>query len=242
MTRNPVIGITLSPFHTNTTSQENPPSWPAYARAVASGGGSPVFIPTLLEPNRTEALLDRLDALVLSGGGDIHPERYGEEISTDLDEPDPERDAFEFASLNFALERQMPFLGICRGIQVMNVVLGGTLIQDIPSEYPQNLPHVQLEEDRNPHHVVKLHSGTMLGEVFGGTEIEVNSFHHQAIRAVATGLRVSGRSRDGIIEAVELEGFPFGVGVQWHPERMLQQESSQSLFRALVKAALGEYP
>lgn len=242
MIRKPVIGISLSLFRTKDPARDNPPPWPAYARAVAAGGGCPMYIPTFLDPEQSAPLLDRVDGLVLSGGGDILPETYGAEKATELDEPDPQRDAFEFAILNRALDRQIPFLGICRGIQVMNVAMGGTLIQDIPSEFPESLPHGRSREVRHPHHAVRLHSGTMLREFLGESEFEVNSYHHQAVREVAPSLRVSGRAADEIIEAVEVKGFPFGVGVQWHPERMFQAESSQALFQALINAARGKHP
>lgn len=240
MPEKPIIGITLSLFRSTSGKEGRPPAWVAYADVVAQSGALPLFIPTHLDPDQTRGLYDRIDGLILSGGGDILPGRYGLSRTMDLDEPDPKRDAFEFATLDLAMNREVPVLGICRGLQVINVALGGSLFEDIPSERPGSLQHAGSDSRPAPHHPVSLHPQTRLRAIIQEEEIEANSYHHQAIRDPAPGLTICAQSPDGIIEGVELPDFPFGLGVQWHPERMLEAPSTKAIMRAFIRAAARE--
>jgi putative glutamine amidotransferase len=177
------------------------------------------------------------DALVLGGGVDVDPARYGRErLDNGTVEVDAERDAIDFALLERAERAGAPVLAICRGLQVVNVARGGTLVQDIPSERPSDLVH-QRERDRTRmDHAVRPEKGTLLSEIAGAAEFPVNSRHHQAIDDVGEGLRVSGVAPDGVLEAVEGSGESWLVAVQWHPEN-LRDDVSLGLFREFAKAA-----
>lgn len=193
-----------------------------YVNAVATAGGVPLVLP----PHQADigALLDGLDGLLLSGGGDIRPDRFGDETVhpttygvSDL------RDDFEFALLAEALRRDLPLLAICRGIQVLNVGLGGTLYQDVADLYADAIPHrqeVTPETRHEPSHPVTAEPGSLLAAVYETTTIQANSFHHQAVKEPGEGLVVVGRTDDGTIEALELPNRRFVLGVQWHPEMM----------------------
>ena len=228
----PTIGITTSVDERGFFSLR-----PEYARAVEKAGGLPLLLAPAA-PAEAAALLDRLDGIVLSGGSDIDPAIYGEA-------PHPtsrwvrERDDFELALAREAVARDRPLLAICRGQQVLNVALGGTLVQDIPSQLPSAGPHYPKDVPRwEPAHDVEILPGTRLRAIVGQDVLTVNSFHHQAVRDVGPGLRVSARGTDGVIEAVESEGHRFVVGVQWHPEAMWNRDPDhQELFRGLVAEA-----
>ncbi len=238
----PVIGITPSPqldefshgdFYRFAMSD-------TYVRAVLAAGGLPVVLPPAL--GTASDLLDTLDGLLLSGGADVAPERYGDtEIHPDTYGVDPLRDAFELELIAEARQRDTPIFCICRGIQILNVALGGTLIQHVPEQRPSPTPHRQHEagipKDEIAHSIVPA-SGGLVAEIFGAAPLGVNSFHHQAIRDVAEGLTVEAISDDGLVEAVTLPSQTFVLGVQWHPEMMFERHPEQlAPFRALVSAA-----
>jgi putative glutamine amidotransferase len=238
MPRAPLIGVTTSVSHE--ASPERAYVNVAYLRAVQGAGGVPVLLPPHLDETSREALWERLDGLLLTGGGDVDPARFGEPAHPKIYDVSPARDALEIAMTTRALAGQMPLLAICRGIQVLNVTLGGTLWQDIPSEVPGALNHSQTARRDEPTHRVKvMGEGTRLGAVLGSLELPVNSFHHQAIRRLGEGLREVAWAEDGIIEGVEVaSGHPFVVGVQWHPEDLAgRDEAARRLFQALVAAA-----
>lgn len=178
------------------------------------------------------------DGLLLGGGSDVAPERYGQERLTNASlHVDEERDETEFPLLASALRDGAPVLGVCRGLQVVNVGLGGTLIQDLPSQSPSEVPHDDPGDDRsNRIHPVLLDPASRLGRLARAPEIDVNSRHHQAIARPAVGLVVSATAPDGTIEAVESADGPWLVAVQWHPENLRDDEVSRSLFREFVKA------
>jgi putative glutamine amidotransferase len=179
------------------------------------------------------------DALLLGGGLDVDPVRYGSEVLADGQvEIDSERDEIDFALFADALRRGAPVLGICRGIQVVNVALGGTLVQDIPIERPSPVVHqgARGEKTRLDHRVA-IAPGTRLASIAGASEISVNSRHHQALARVAPRLRVSGTAPDGMAEAVELPGGAWLVAVQWHPENLSADRVSSGLFSEFVRAA-----
>jgi putative glutamine amidotransferase len=211
-----------------------------YPNAVLAAGGVPVILPP--QDDHAGALLDRLDGLLLSGGADIDPAEYGDtEIHPTTYDISELRDRFEFALLREALDRDLPILCICRGIQVLNVGLGGTLYQDVADQYDRALLHRQQEagiEAAEPGHTVVVTDGGLLAAVYGTDTIATNSFHHQAVKTVAPDLVVEARSDDGLVEAVSLPGHSFVLGVQWHPEMMFARHPVQlAPFNALAEAA-----
>jgi putative glutamine amidotransferase len=214
-----------------------------YVEGVAGAGGAPVVLPPVGEESAAQALIHSLDGLLLSGGSDLDPSYYGEEPVPELGVTLPERDAFEMALVGLALRRGMPVFGICRGMQVLNVALGGTLYQDLPSQWEQDpLKHRQDTPKWQPTHEVRVSEGSYIAEVMGRESVKVNSYHHQGIRDLAEGLVVTGRSSDGVIEAVEAEDLSerWLLGVQWHAEAMRGSGPQQeSLFEAHVSAAEG---
>jgi len=202
-----------------------------YVESVVHGGGIPVILPPL--PGLVEAVLPRLDALVVAGGPDVDPARYGAEPGPDTQPPDLLRDAAETELLAAATALGMPVLGICRGMQLMNVVRGGTLAQHLPDVVgtDEHCP----TPGRYARHDVQLVAGTRLATALGDSpELSVPTYHHQGIGEVGAGLVVGAVAPDGVVEAVEDPTLPFWLGVQWHPEA----GQDRSLFRALVAAAV----
>lgn len=209
-----------------------------YSHAVLAAGGAPLLIPTPQSRESLERILDGLAGVILSGGPDVHPGRYGEEPAAGLGEIDEALDRMEIALARLAAERGVPLLGICRGVQVLNVALGGSLYQDIASQVPQAICHTPKADKSVLTHTVQIERGSLLARILGKREIRVNGKHHQAVRDVGSGLRPVARARDGVIEALEHPGKPFVLGVQWHPEGTFREDPfSLKLFRALVQAA-----
>jgi putative glutamine amidotransferase len=185
-----------------------------------------------------DALYARLDGILFSGGGDIAIERFSGDAHPRVDDLDLERDSVELKMLNAAAENGKPFLGICRGCQVMNVALGGTLYTHLQDQLPNSLDHAYPGNMRTVLvHEVKLEEGTHIADVMGEPILKVNSLHHQGLKDIAPALRVTGYAPDGLVEAVELPDHPFGLAVQWHPEWLTDQESTRNLFRKFVEAA-----
>lgn len=239
----PIIGITPSITAGTDSRPGRRFTLPAnYVEAVAAAGGLPLILAPQDGP--VDPVLDLLDGLILSGGPDIRPSRYGDqEVHPSVYGVDDLRDAFELALTAGAIRRGLPLLGICRGCQVLNVALGGTLIQDIPDQYDTDIGHRQSDQqipDAEPSHDVAVEPGSLLETVYGATRLQTNSFHHQAIRDIAPGLRLAGRAPDGIIEAVWQPEAPWVLGVQWHPEMMfLAHPEHLRPFQALIAAASG---
>ncbi len=212
----------------------------AYVRSVLAAGGVPLVLSPILGPAYAARALDGVDGLVLTGGEDMDPAWYGMEPHPKANPPSRERDLFELALLATARQREIPMLGICRGIQVLNVALGGTLWQDLPSELVGAVDHSPEAARSDRTHVVRLQAGSLIASALGGTEVRVNSFHHQAIRDLAPKLVATGWTEDGLIEAVEgAPGEPWLLAVQWHPEEMHAEVRSpdRGIFRALVERA-----
>jgi putative glutamine amidotransferase len=231
----PLIGITIG---YSTQSHEFFTLRDDYVRAVEKAGG----LPMVLAPGRPEdaaELLARLDGMVLTGGADVEPGLYGEEPHETVTRVIPERDAFEIALCREAVRRDHPLLAICRGHQVLNVATGGTLIQDIPSQVAGARDHDPDRERWETAHEVRILPRTRLREILGAETIDVNSFHHQAVRELGQGLVISAASMaDGVIEGVEAPGRRMVLGVQWHPEAFWDRaQGFQPLFEALVKAS-----
>ena len=212
----------------------------AYVRSVLSAGGVPVMLSPLMEPSFAARALDGVDGLVLTGGEDMDPAWYQAEPHPKANPPSRERDLFELALFATARQRELPVLAICRGIQVVNVALGGTLWQDLPAERPGPVDHYPEAARSERTHLVRLAPGSLTAGALGAEELRVNSFHHQAIRELAPKLVATGWSEDGLIEAVEAApGQPWLLAVQWHPEEMQAEVRSpdRGLFRALIEWA-----
>jgi putative glutamine amidotransferase len=205
-----------------------------YSRAVVAAGGVPVLIPG--DPSAAE-VVGRVDALLLSGGGDVDPARYGEKASSLCGGIDTERDRAELAVVGAALDASLPVLGICRGLQLLNVALGGSLQQHILGV--TDIPHLTFSPRHHLAHEVRLEPDSQLATVMGGECVEVNSIHHQAIERLARCLRPVGYAHDGLIEAVEWPGKPV-LAVQWHPENLTDRPQHLALFRWLTRAAGGQ--
>jgi putative glutamine amidotransferase len=240
----PLIGVSTSEVrrredHTVVPQGEPPRTELAlgerYLEAVRMAGGMPV----ILAPVRTgavDALLDRLDGVCLSGGPDLAPAHYGAPEHPELGPTEPELDRFELALARRAMTRHIPVLAICRGAQVMNVARGGTLHQHLP-DLDLAVEHRSPTPGVTATHGVELVRGSRLAEVMGGTLLEVNSYHHQALAELGRGLRAVGHAEDGTVEAVEIGGASFAFGVQWHAELLVERPEQLALFEALVGAA-----
>jgi putative glutamine amidotransferase len=204
----------------------------AYVRALESAGLVPLAIPTMLAPDHAAAALTGLRGLVLTGGEDVAPDRYGAAPHPRLGAVDPSRDAAEVALIDAARQHGMPILAICRGIQILNVALGGTLYQDLDSERPSPVPH----SDETSRHAVRVAPGSLLERTLGARSATVNSRHHQAIRDLAPGLKAVAWAEDGVIEAAEPQdtGDPWIVAVQWHPEDLTERALFEGFARAVA--------
>jgi putative glutamine amidotransferase len=231
----PVIGLTTYKQRAQTGVWDVTAAFlPAvYFEAVQRAGGIPVLLPP--QPADSEAVsrvLDGVDGLIVTGGADVDPARYGQDAAPETDKPHLERDAWEDALLTAAIERELPFLGICRGMQVLNVNRGGSLHQHVPDVVGDD--RFRIGNGQFATNEVVTEPGSEL-DALVGAKLPVKSYHHQAVDAVGEGLRVTARTDDGIVQAVELEGVPFGVAVQWHPEEDAAEDVR--LFAGLVDAA-----
>ena len=209
----------------------------AYADCVIKAGGIPVIIPFGLSENDIAQLAGLADGLLLSGGADVDPSCFGESPHRELGRVTPERDRVEFGLTREFVKRDKPILAICRGIQVLNAALGGSLYQDIASQCPGSHQHTQKAPRSHLSHLVAAEEGSLLHRIAGTGEFKVNSFHHQSVKRPAPGLRITAKSADGIVEALEGESHSFTLGVQWHPEDTAAADDvSRSLFEAFVAA------
>jgi len=242
MHERPIIGITPSP------SLETMPHGTferfamatTYVDAILAAGGIPLVLPP--QEDHAAVLTERIDGLLLSGGGDVAPERYGtSDVHPTTYGVHALRDRFELELVDAANARNMPILGICRGLQLLNVAYGGTLVQDVASSESEALEHRQHETKRAKDdlgHQVRLDPNSVLAAIYGQETIGVNSFHHQAIDAVGDGLTVIGRATDDVIEAVADARRPFVLAVQWHPEMLFERHADHlELFRSFVRVA-----
>ena len=206
-----------------------------YLDAVAAAGGIPVILAPL-PAGRLEAIIERLDGVCLSGGPDVEPGTYGAGAHPELGPTEPEVDLFELGLVRAARRRGLPILAICRGMQVLNIARGGTLVQHLP-EISDEIQHRQTEPASQPTHGVAVAADTKLARITGSERIDVNSFHHQAIDRLGTGLEPVAWSDDGVIEAVEAPAEAFTLGVQWHAECLTERPEQAGLFARLVDAA-----
>lgn len=240
----PIIGISCSMGQNiYSMTMENRPQLQhrmndTYINAVLQAGGIPVILPNLEDTSVIPELVDGLDGILLSGGGDVDPVLFGERATGHLGTVTPRRDTFELALAKYVLENtDKPVLGICRGIQVMNVAMGGSLYIDLPDA--GKLCHSLDMYPRNSvTHDVCIAENTRMASIMGGTSARVNSFHHQAVKEAAQGFVVSAWSApDDVVEAMELQGSRFAVGVQWHPEELVHRDEARKLFSRFVDAA-----
>ena len=237
----PRVGVSYRTLNEQVTNQRE--RYDKYIEAVRCAGGEPVEVPLNLAPDELAKLASSLDAFVLTGSpADVDPSLYHETRRPKCAPADPKREYTDLALLDHAFREHKPVLAICYGIQILNVFLGGSLVQDIPSECRTEIVH---SWDRaggapEPHHAIRIEPDSRLEQLSGAAATEVNSSHHQAILEPGRGLRVTARAPDGIIEAVEWTGpADWVTGVQWHPERMASHELSAALFRELVGVARG---
>lgn len=242
-----IIGVSTSEMRTPERVVHDPHSEPVPARELALGltypeairraGAVPVIIPPL-DTDSIEPLLDGLCGLCLSGGPDLHPTVYGATPHPALGPTEPHLDLFEIALVRAAEARDLPVLAICRGLQVLNVARGGTLVQDLPSERPSNVVHRQLRAARIATHDVALERDSHVAAALGARDVTVNSFHHQAIDVLGEGLRPVGWAADGVVEAVEATDRNFTLAVQWHAESMIDSSEQARLLRTFADTAM----
>lgn len=235
--KKPLIGIT--PAYNTTKMQYDLP--PAYTNAVIKAGGIPVILPYTSDEEIMKQIADTCDGFLYSGGHDVAPWVYGEDPWYGLDILAPLRDMTEVALFKPAFDSKKPILGICRGMQMINCCLGGTLYQDLPTDYvkPQEINHVQTEKPVFATHPVEVAAGSDFEKVVGNSAFDVNSFHHQAVKGIGEGLVVAAKAPDGMVEALYLPDHPFLYLVQWHPEELYPQcKNSQNLFSNFIKACL----
>jgi putative glutamine amidotransferase len=235
----PIIGVTTSAMRTDKGVQRAHLN-ASYIRAVERAGG----IPLLLTPYHSPAALARfaelIDGLLLTGGGDIDPARFGEPWHPKTDLVSPERDELELQHVTRqAIDTGLPLLAICRGIQVVNVALNGTLHQHVPDAFGDHIAHDQPGARSDRTHEVTIEGGSLLSRVSGGERLRVNSFHHQALKDLGDGLKPVAWAEDKVVEAVEMPGARgFMLAVQWHPEELVEDDpAALRLFQALVEAA-----
>lgn len=233
----PIIGLTIS-IQTDEKKLFTPTSYPS---AIIEAGGIPALLNITRDPEQIAQYADLVDGVLFSGGDDVNPAAYGEAQHWSCGDVSPMRDEFEMQLLRTLLEKHpdKPILGICRGAQVLNVGMGGTLYQDLHSQLPDCIRHQQKQISVYASHRAEIVPGTRLHAIYGTDEVAVNSFHHQAVKEVGAGLTVSARAEDGVIEAIEMPEHPYFVAVQWHPERLVEREfhpEHKALFSSFVQA------
>lgn len=234
----PIIGITTGRVLSKTQVFEYTLS-EMYVQAVFRAGGTPVILPTGADAGEVATLLEIVDGILLTGGGDIDPAIFNGQPHPNVYGIDHERDFLEIELVRQASRSQKPFLGICRGAQVINVALGGTLYTDIGAQLPDAERHdlyPNIPRDKIAHHI-QIQNGSLLRKLTDTAKLAVNSLHHQGLEQIPAYLIPIGHSADGLVEAVELRDHVFGLGVQWHPEWLVESSANQAIFRGLVQAA-----
>lgn len=227
----PMIGLTLSDKSAANLNSNK------YIETIQAAGGDVKLIPNNSTVDELEEFRRICDGVLLSGGGDIDPLLYGQQPHHATHTINMNRDRVEFGLVHLALDSNWPILGICRGHQMLNVALGGTLFQDIPTVCASDIRHQV--NDLYPAHTIQIEASTKLHQILDQDSIQVNSRHHQAIQDLASDLRVTARSSDGLIEGIELPGHPYFIGVQWHPENLQDHEEHKRIFESFIAAAAG---
>jgi putative glutamine amidotransferase len=235
-----IIGITTYRKHSRDTNRPMFGLMRDYVQAVTAGGGIPLLIPLGLDEEDLLLIIERLDGLILPGGGDIEPGYYSGNDHDTLRDIDMDRDRVEIYVAQQATKLKKPFLAICRGHQILNVALGGTMWEDLASQYPNAIKHDFFGNGRRnelPHSVDVL-PDSQLATILGHESTPVNSLHHQGVRNIAPDLMATAVAPDGLVEGLEVKGHPFGIGVQWHPENLIEDDPAMlALFEALVVAS-----
>jgi putative glutamine amidotransferase len=209
-----------------------------YTQAIIHAGGIPLILPANLPPRQMTSLIPKLDGVLFSGGDDVNPRLFGEAQLPETKKVLDERDEIESVLLKSCLEKGIPVFGICRGLQIINVVLGGSLFQHIQTQYPSSIQHDRHDDIREKrHHSVTVTQGSLLARLTGLNSLQVNTLHHQGIRDLAKGLYIGGKcTEDRLIEAVEKNDTRFFLAVQWHPEELTEYPEQRALFEGFVKA------
>jgi putative glutamine amidotransferase len=230
----PLIGITMAFDHGTNTAKLSA----KYISAVEEAGGVPLAIPPLEDKKLLNVIIQQLDGIILTGGPDIDPSYYNQLPHRYLGRVCPRRDASEIYLAAEFMKLSKPILGICRGLQVMNVAMGGTLCQDIPSIIDNPIKHMQdAPRSHKSHEIEIVEQDSLTYKIIGNSRLMVNSFHHQAVGKPAPDLKVTARAPNGVIEAMESKGRGFCIGVQWHPEELTDDRAHMRLFEYLVYAA-----
>lgn len=226
----PIIGITT--FNYKPTGNFYSPA--GYTQAVQSAGGIPVLLPPV--QSDPAVLVNRVDGLIFTGGGDIDPNLYNGSPHPTIYSIDPERDQAELGLAKLALAKQKPILGICRGLEVLMVASGGDLVPHLPEEFGEDILH---REDvlKPSQHGVQIYPSSRLSRILGKEELTVVSWHHQAVRTIPCGWQIVAKAADGLIEALEHKQHPFAIALQWHPELSLPDSRHLAIFQALIQAA-----
>ncbi|HZS78491.1 MAG TPA: gamma-glutamyl-gamma-aminobutyrate hydrolase family protein [Ktedonobacteraceae bacterium] len=234
----PLIGIPTQADYRDGTRRPVYCNNRSYIHAIEDAGGVPVLIPMLNDIHLLDSLLARLDGLLLTGGVDIQTRLYGETPRTKVDVPDERLDELEMMLANWALQEDMPVLGICRGMQMMNVALGGTLYQDIQEDHPGSMTHCRRDMPRDfLAHPIYISGGSLAEKALGTRKYLANSLHHQAVKTPGKGVVISGRAEDGVAEVLEVPDLRFALAVQYHPEEIYKKEATSArLLRAFVRA------
>lgn len=228
----PIIGLLAQVDSERSATVNN-----SYIKAITGAGGVPVLLPYAEDKETLNAFVDLCDGFVFTGGKDIDPSRYGEQKKAECGEIQYYRDELELNIFPRITKTSKPILAICRGAQLVNVALGGTLYQDIPSEIPTHIPHRQRESEEALFHEALVTEGTPLSAIAGAKRIKVNSIHHQAIKALGEGLEVMAVAEDGIIEAVYSTREKYLRAYQWHPERLIEAcKESRAIFDDFISA------
>jgi putative glutamine amidotransferase len=234
----PLIGITAGKEKSDTGIQKTC-LIDKYSQAITQSGGIPLIIPSDITSDSISPLLQKIDGLMLTGGGDIETKRYHGADHPRVYGVDLERDQVEIELLLESVKQKKPVLGICRGIQLINVALGGDLYSDIADQKPGACRHDWFPGYPRDFlvHTVNISNNSLLNQITNSTKLKVNSLHHQAIKTLAPNLKVSALSEDEIIEAVEMDNHPFFLGLQWHPEWIYSFEPTEQIFKAFVNAS-----
>ena len=227
----PIIGILAEVDNDQTTSVKN-----SYVQAITMSGGTPILLPYVTDEQIIERFIDICDGFLFTGGADIEPKRYGETPKPTCGKPQIYRDELDFKAFYKAMKADKPILAICRGMQLVNAALGGTLYQDIPTEYETNMLHRQTESVNEPSHAVNVIPDTPLSTIAVGKTMMANSFHHQAVKKLADGCRIMATANDGIIEAIYHEEARYLRAYQWHPERLcIKDDDNRKIFDDFIE-------